>query len=150
MSAILKFDFQKREQLRFSEVNYLNYTKRPNFACGNYIFPKRRGNKNKPWTHSTPLKAYTRIKWGKLSSSWFRTCMLLVALLPWPVIFLTTAAESGERHHGMHVWHQLKIPLLKSVSFPIKFQLWYQSSIIANELLYIGASYSASWYTAGT
>ena len=26
MSAILKFDFQKREQLRFSEVNYLNYT----------------------------------------------------------------------------------------------------------------------------
>ena len=58
MSAILKFDFQKREQVRFSEVNYLNYTKkRPNFACGNYIFPKTRGNKNKPWTHSTPLKA---------------------------------------------------------------------------------------------
>ena len=55
MSAILKFDFQKREQLRFSEVN--NYTqKRPNFACGNYIFPKTRGKKNKPWTHSTPLK----------------------------------------------------------------------------------------------
>ena len=46
MSAILKFDFQKRERLRFSEVNYLNYTKRPNFACGNYIFPNTRGNKN--------------------------------------------------------------------------------------------------------
>ena len=29
MSAILKFDCQKREQLRFSEVNYLNYTKDP-------------------------------------------------------------------------------------------------------------------------
>ena len=56
MSAILKFDFRKREQLRFSEENHLNYTKRPNFACGNYIFPKTRGNKNKPWTHSTPLK----------------------------------------------------------------------------------------------
>ena len=56
MSAILNFDFQKREQLRFSEVNYLNYTKRLNFACGNYVFPKTRGNKNKPWTHSTPLK----------------------------------------------------------------------------------------------
>ena len=27
MSAISKFDFQKRKQLRFSEVNYLNYTK---------------------------------------------------------------------------------------------------------------------------
>ena len=28
MSAILKFDFQERKQLRFSEVNYLNYTKK--------------------------------------------------------------------------------------------------------------------------
>ena len=28
MSAILKFDFQKRKQLRFSEVNYLNYTQK--------------------------------------------------------------------------------------------------------------------------
>ena len=58
MSTILKFDFQKRE-LRFSEVNYLNYKKKKTqFACGNYIFPKTRGNNNKPWTHSTPLKAH--------------------------------------------------------------------------------------------
>ena len=28
MSAILKFDFQKKEQLRFSEVNSLNYIKK--------------------------------------------------------------------------------------------------------------------------
>ena len=28
MSAILKFDFQKGKQLRFSEVNFLNYTKK--------------------------------------------------------------------------------------------------------------------------
>ena len=28
MSAILKFDFPKWKQLRFSEVNYLNYTKK--------------------------------------------------------------------------------------------------------------------------
>ena len=28
MSATLKFDFQKREQLRFPEENYLNYTKK--------------------------------------------------------------------------------------------------------------------------
>ena len=28
MSAILKFDFQKGKQLRFSEVNYLIYTKK--------------------------------------------------------------------------------------------------------------------------
>ena len=32
MSAILKFDFYKREQLRFSEVNYLNYTKKTQFC----------------------------------------------------------------------------------------------------------------------
>ena len=58
MSAILKFDFQKRKQLRFSEVNDLNYTKKkkPIFACDNYIFPKTRGNKNKQCIHSTPLK----------------------------------------------------------------------------------------------
>ena len=55
MSAILWFDFQKRKQLRFSEVNYLNDTQKIQF--GNYIFPKTRGN-NKPWTHSTPLKAW--------------------------------------------------------------------------------------------
>ena len=65
MSAILKFDFQKRKQLRFSEVNYLNYTKKTQFCmwhCGNYIFPKTRGNKNKQWTHSTPLKQPSRIQ----------------------------------------------------------------------------------------
>ena len=28
MSAILKFNFQKRKQLLWSEVNYLNYTKK--------------------------------------------------------------------------------------------------------------------------
>ena len=54
MSAILKFDFQKKKKNN-SEVNYLNYTKRPNFACDNYVFPKTRGNKNKLWTYSTPV-----------------------------------------------------------------------------------------------
>ena len=28
MSAILKFDFQKKKTITFSEVNYLNYTKK--------------------------------------------------------------------------------------------------------------------------
>ena len=67
MSAILKFDFQKREQLRFSKVNYLNYTKKTQFACGNYIFPKTRGNKNKPRTHFTPLKLYATL-WLQFAS----------------------------------------------------------------------------------
>ena len=53
--ALLGLKKKKKKQLRCSEVNYLNYTKRPNFACGNYIFPKTRGNKNKQWVHSTPL-----------------------------------------------------------------------------------------------
>ena len=39
MSAILKFDFQKREQLRFSEVNYLNYTKKTQFCMWQLLFP---------------------------------------------------------------------------------------------------------------
>ena len=56
MSAILKFDFQKKKTITFfwSKVSKL-HKKRPNFACDNYIFPKTRGNKNKQWTHSTPL-----------------------------------------------------------------------------------------------
>ena len=72
MSAILKFDFQKRKQSRFSEVNHLSYTKRPNFACGNYIFPKTRGNKNKPWTHSTPLNVDGNI--NMVSQSFLLMC----------------------------------------------------------------------------
>ena len=33
MSAILKFDFQKKKNhLRFSEVNYQNYTKKTQFC----------------------------------------------------------------------------------------------------------------------
>ena len=43
MSAILKFDFQKREQLRFSEVNYLNYTKKTQFYMWQLHFPLNKG-----------------------------------------------------------------------------------------------------------
>ena len=57
MSASLKFDFQKRKQLRFSEVHYLNYTKKTQFCMWQlYSFPKTWGNKNKQCTHSTPVK----------------------------------------------------------------------------------------------
>ena len=52
---------KKREQLLFSwsKLSKL-YKKDPIFACGNYIFPKTKGNKNKPWTHSTPLKCFAQ------------------------------------------------------------------------------------------
>ena len=39
MSAILKFDFQNRKQLRFSEVNYENYTKKAQFLHVTTTFP---------------------------------------------------------------------------------------------------------------
>ena len=41
MGAIFKFDFQKRKQLglRFSEVNYLNYTKKSQFGMWQLHFP---------------------------------------------------------------------------------------------------------------
>ena len=42
MSAILKFHFQKREQLRFSEVNYLNYTKKTQFCMWQLHFPENK------------------------------------------------------------------------------------------------------------
>ena len=43
MSAILKFDFLKREQLRFSEVNYLNYTKETKILHVATIFSLKQG-----------------------------------------------------------------------------------------------------------
>ena len=43
MSAILKFDFQKREKLRFSEVNYQNFTKKTQFCMWQLYFPPNKG-----------------------------------------------------------------------------------------------------------
>ena len=43
MSTILKFDFQKRKQLRFSEVNYLNYTKKDKILHLTTTFPLKQG-----------------------------------------------------------------------------------------------------------
>ena len=57
MSAILKFDFQKRKQLHFSEENYLNYTKKDQILHVTMtFFPKTKGNKDRQWTHLWPLK----------------------------------------------------------------------------------------------
>ena len=54
--------FPKKRTITFfwSKLSKL-HKKRPNFACGNCIFPKTRGNKSKPWTHSTPLKYYNLV-----------------------------------------------------------------------------------------
>ena len=54
--------FPKKKTIPFfwSKLSKL-LKKRSNFACDNYIFPKTRGNKNKQYTHSTPLKAINEI-----------------------------------------------------------------------------------------
>ena len=57
-NSTMAFTKKKKKKKRKKKVNYLNYTqKRPNFACDNYIFPKTRRNKNKQWTHSTPVNS---------------------------------------------------------------------------------------------
>ena len=55
MSAILKFDFQKRKQLHFSEENYLNITKKTKFFMWQLHFPKNKGKQEQalePWLYS--------------------------------------------------------------------------------------------------
>ena len=60
MSAILKFDFQKKKSITFfwSKLSKL-HKKRPNFACDNYIFPKTRGKQEQCTHYSTPLNIQT-------------------------------------------------------------------------------------------
>ena len=52
MSAFLKFDFQKRKKLRFSEVNYLNYTKINPILHVTTAFPLKQGETR---TRSGPI-----------------------------------------------------------------------------------------------
>ena len=54
MSAILKFDLQKREQLRFSEVNYLNYTKKTQFLHVATTFSLKQGETKTSHPFHTP------------------------------------------------------------------------------------------------
>ena len=51
MSAILKFDFQKRKQLRFSEVNNLDYKKDPILHVTTTFSLKQGGTR----TNSVPI-----------------------------------------------------------------------------------------------
>ena len=52
MSTILKFDFQKRKQLHFSEVNYLNYTKKDPILHVTTTFSLKQGETR---TNSVPI-----------------------------------------------------------------------------------------------
>ena len=56
MSAILKFDFQKSKQLHFSEVNYLNYTKKdPIFHVTTTFSLKEEEQEQEVDPYSTPI-----------------------------------------------------------------------------------------------
>ena len=61
MSAILKFDFQKREQLRFSEVNYLNYEKKDPILHVATTFSLKQG-KTRTSNGPIPHPALTKMK----------------------------------------------------------------------------------------
>ena len=56
MSAILKFDFQKTKQQRFSEVNYLNYTKKDPILHVTTKFSLKQGETR---TNSVPIPGLT-------------------------------------------------------------------------------------------
>ena len=61
MSATLTFDFQKRKQLRFSEVNYLNSTKKGPILHVTTTFPLKQAEtrtSHGPIPH--PLKEWVR------------------------------------------------------------------------------------------
>ena len=84
MSAILKFDFQKREQLRFSEVNYLNYTKKHPILHVATTFSLKQGEtrtSHGPIPH--PLRVRTVAK-RHMRSSMFTESFILVSCVKLP------------------------------------------------------------------
>ena len=93
--------FQKKKTLTFSEENYLNYTKRPDFECGNYIFPKTRGNKNKPWTHSTLVNL-----------------LYVVVECRWQVKNFTTFQNFRKSNFHSHIWIQHRKCFWLSINKP--------------------------------
>ena len=58
MRAILKFDFQNRKQVRFSEDNYLNYIKKDTILHVKTTFSLKQGETR---TSSGPIRQPVRI-----------------------------------------------------------------------------------------
>ena len=61
MSAILKFDLQKRKQLHFSEVNYLNYTNKDPILHVTTTFSLKQGETR---TSSGTIPHPLKIQWN--------------------------------------------------------------------------------------
>ena len=68
MSAILKFGFQKRKQLRFSEVNYLSYTKKTEFSKFFHVTTTFSPKQGETRTNSVPIPHPLRKVAGNLKS----------------------------------------------------------------------------------
>ena len=131
MSAILKFDFQKREQLRFSEVNYINYTKRPNFACGNYIFPKPKETRTSHGPIPHPLRSSTQIH-----PPW----TLTFAFYPRAVAIWSRLPAGAVLHINPSVSHfqEFAVPAIMEMSPPA----WLPCPVMLLPSLYYSAPYT--------
>ena len=58
MSAILKFEFQKKENSYIFQKKIIQTTQKDTILnVTNYIFPKTRANTNMQWTHYSALKS---------------------------------------------------------------------------------------------
>ena len=84
MSAILKFDFQKRKHLRFSEVNYLNYTNKTQFCMWQLHFPLNKGKQEQAVNPYYTLNLYI-FTWSFTSSYSPLTTSMLQPALQLPV-----------------------------------------------------------------
>ena len=86
MSAILKSDFQKREQLRFSGVNYLNYTKKDPILHVATTFSLKQGE-TKTSHGPIPHPLIHHLQDVNFLKNWFWTLIFLVKI-EWNLIFL--------------------------------------------------------------
>ena len=78
MCAILKFDFQKRKQLHFSEENYLNYTKKTQFCMWHLHFPWNKGKQGEIRTSSGKTEVYYRHVISFIFWSWTSNLLLCI------------------------------------------------------------------------
>ena len=116
--------FPKKRTITFfwSKLSKL-HKKRPNFACGNCIFPKTRGNKNKPWTHSTPLK-------GASKAEVMLACMYLYH----------AHSKSGMKFR----WNQVRLPEMLLFNFPLKIRFVKQGVCSSSPMCLMGTDWKGN------
>ena len=116
----------------------LTTQKRPNFACGNYIFPKTRGNKNKPWIHSTPLNTSNPLLYpqGVLFLGWTKGNSVIIETDSQQLQVDIVTETCPEYPKGLRsaLWVQFvvlqKVPVPIPVLFPVNWKKMLPSTII--------------------